>query len=94
MDFGEKMRFYGLDCIGDFVFGEPFRLLHKDEDVRRIMKVNDLSLRMVTVAGLAPWFVPLRSVERGDYLVIEGGSLSGNGPKGTTIYIYKVQDMC
>lgn len=79
MDFGEKMQFYALECIGDFVFGEPFGLLQRDEDVRRITQINDLSLRMVTVAGLVPWFVPLRSKWPFTLLVPREGDQCGFG---------------
>lgn len=61
MDLGEKLQFYALDCVGDFAFGEPFGFLERDEDVRRITQINDMSLRMVTVAGLVPWFIRLSS---------------------------------
>ncbi|KAI0100909.1 cytochrome P450 [Nemania sp. FL0031] len=61
MDFGQKMHFYALDCIGDFVMGEPFGFLKRDEDINNMTQINDLSLRIVTVAGLVPSLVKLRS---------------------------------
>lgn len=61
MDFGQKIHFYTMDFIGEFAFGEPFGFLEKDEDVRRMTEINDLSIRLMTVAGLMPWLAGLRS---------------------------------
>ncbi|KAI1759674.1 cytochrome P450 [Hypoxylon sp. FL1150] len=61
MDFSQKMRFYTFDLIGDFAFGEPFGFLHSDEDVRGLIQIGDLSMRMVTAAGLVPWLVKMKS---------------------------------
>ncbi|RYP57257.1 hypothetical protein DL769_009603 [Monosporascus sp. CRB-8-3] len=79
MDFGQKMHFYALDCLGDFVFSEPFGFLERDEDVRRMTQVNDLSLRMVTVAGLMPWLAGLRSKWPFKYLLPREGDKVGFG---------------
>ncbi|KAK7959808.1 cytochrome P450 [Apiospora aurea] len=61
MDFGQKMHFYSLDFIGELAFGEPFGFLEKDEDVRCMTEINDLSIRIMTLAGLMPWLAGLRS---------------------------------
>lgn len=79
MDFGQKMHFYALDCIGDFAFGEAFGFLDKDEDVNRMTQVNDLSLRMVTVAGLMPWLTSWRSRWPFKYLLPREGDKVGFG---------------
>ncbi|ROW00664.1 hypothetical protein VSDG_03220 [Cytospora chrysosperma] len=79
MDLGEKTQFFALDCIGDFAFGEPFGFLQRDEDVRRITQINDLSLRMATVAGLIPWFVRFRSKWPFSLLVPREGDQVGFG---------------
>ncbi|CAJ2511540.1 Uu.00g071650.m01.CDS01 [Anthostomella pinea] len=79
MDFGQKTHFYALDCIGDFVFGESFGCLRKDEDVHRMTEINDLSLRMVTVAGLVPWLPGLRSRWPFTYLLPKEGDKVGFG---------------
>ncbi|KAK8062656.1 cytochrome P450 [Apiospora hydei] len=62
MDFGQKVQFYTLDFIGEFAFGESFGFLKKDVDVRRMTEINDLSIRLMTVAGLIPWLADLRSI--------------------------------
>ncbi len=61
MDFAQKTQFWGLDCVGDFVFGEPIGFLTRDEDIHRFVEMNDMSLRMVTVAGLVPSLVGFKS---------------------------------
>lgn len=79
MDFGQKMHFYALDCLGEFAFGEPFGFLRSDEDVGRMTQINDLSLRMVTVAGLVPWLSGLRSKWPFRYLLPKEGDKVGFG---------------
>ncbi|RYP80831.1 hypothetical protein DL770_006072 [Monosporascus sp. CRB-9-2] len=74
MDFGQKMHFYSFDCLGDFVFSEPFGFLQRDEDVRRMTQVNDPSLRMVTDAGLVPWLAGLGSEWPFKYLLPKEGN--------------------
>lgn len=79
MNFGEKIHFYALDCLGGFAFGEPFGFLKTDEDVGRMTQINDLSLRMVTVAGLVPWLSGLRSKWPFNLLVPKEGDKVGFG---------------
>ncbi|KAF9734264.1 hypothetical protein PMIN06_003056 [Paraphaeosphaeria minitans] len=79
MNFGEKMHFYALDCLGAFAFGEPFGFLQKDEDINRMTQINDLSLRMVTVAGLVPWLSSLRTMWPFRCLVPKEGDKVGFG---------------
>ncbi|KAI1332961.1 cytochrome P450 [Xylariaceae sp. FL0255] len=62
LDIGQKLHFYTLDCIGDFVMGEPFGFLERDEDIRNMTHINDITLRFVTIAGLIPWLMNLRSL--------------------------------
>jgi cytochrome P450 len=79
MDFGQKMHFYALDCLGKFAFGEPFGFLESDEDVGRMTQINDLSLRMVTAAGLVPWLSSLRSKWPIRYMLPKEGDKVGFG---------------
>ncbi|KAI1352372.1 cytochrome P450 [Xylaria sp. FL0043] len=79
MDFGEKMHFYALDCIGDIAMGESFGLLDKDEDVYRIVEINDLSLRVVTISALLRWLVNLRSWWPFSYFLPKEGDHVGFG---------------
>ncbi len=79
MDFGQKMHFYTLDCLGDFAFGESFGLLQKDQDVRRITEVVDLQLRMITIAGLVPWLESLRFKWPLKYFMPQEGDKAGFG---------------
>lgn len=79
MDFGQKMHFYALDCLGKFAFGEPFGFLQSDEDVGRMTQINDLSLRMVTAAGLMPWLSGLRNKWPIRYLLPKEGDKVGFG---------------
>lgn len=73
------MHFYALECIGDFAFGEPFGFLEMDEDVHRMTEINDLSIRMVTVAGLMPWLAELRSKWPFRHLLPKEGDKVGFG---------------
>ncbi|KAK4098061.1 cytochrome P450 [Parathielavia hyrcaniae] len=78
-DFAQKAQFWGLDCVGDFAFGSPFGFLTRDEDVHRFVEMNDVSLKMVTVAGLVPWLNRLRSVWPLNMLVPREGDRVGFG---------------
>jgi hypothetical protein len=62
LDFSQKTQFWSLDSVGDFVFGQPFGFLKRDDDFNRMAEMNDLSLRMVSVLGIVPWLVRLRNV--------------------------------
>ncbi|KAK6836428.1 hypothetical protein PG987_006923 [Apiospora arundinis] len=79
MDFGQKIHFYTMDFIGEFAFGEPFGFLEKDEDVRRMTEINDLSIRLMTVAGLMPWLAGLRSTWPFRLLLPQEGDKVGFG---------------
>lgn len=48
---------------------------------------------MLTLRDLTGRSRHVNSVERSNLRVIEGGSLSGNGLEGTTVYVHKVRDM-
>ncbi|KAK4124546.1 cytochrome P450 [Parathielavia appendiculata] len=78
-DFAQKAQFWGLDCVGDFAFGSPFGFLTRDEDVHRFVEMNDVSLKMVTVAGLVPWLNRLRTVWPLNLLVPREGDKVGFG---------------
>lgn len=60
MDFGQKMDFYTLDTLSEFVFGENIGFLKRDEDIGRLTRFTNDSLQLVTAAGLIPWFSNLR----------------------------------
>ncbi len=79
MDFAQKTQFWALDCLGDFAFGCPFGFLTKDEDVHRFVEMNDVSFKMVTVAGLVPWLNSLRTVWPLSLLVPREGDRVGFG---------------
>ncbi|KAI1373882.1 cytochrome P450 [Hypoxylon crocopeplum] len=79
MNFGQKTHFYALDCVGDFVFGEPFGFLERDEDIHSMTEINDLSLRILTAAGLMPWLTELRSKWPFRYLLPKKGDKVGFG---------------
>lgn len=79
LNLGQMTQFYALDCIGDFAFGRSFGFLVTDEDPLQITQLNDQSLRMVTVAGLAPWMNSLKTVWPFTYLVPHEGDKSGFG---------------
>ena len=79
LDFAQKAQFWGLDCVGDFAFGSPFGFLTRDEDVHRFVEMNDVSLKMVTFAGLVPWLNRLRTVWPLNRLVPREGDRVGFG---------------
>lgn len=79
LDFGQITHFYTLDCLGDFAFGESFGLLQKDEDILRMTEVVDLSLRMITVAGLIPWLADIRFKWPFKYFMPKEGDKVGFG---------------
>lgn len=79
MDFSEKMQYYALDCLGEIAFGEPFGFLQSDEDVGRMTEIKDLSLRMLTAAGLVPALNGLRTKWPFRYLLPKEGDKVGFG---------------
>ncbi|KAK3942847.1 Pisatin demethylase [Diplogelasinospora grovesii] len=79
LDFAKKAQFWSLDCVGDLCFGEPFGFLPRDEDVGGFARLNDLSLRMVTAAGLVPWLAELKNTWPFNMLVPKEGDKVGFG---------------
>lgn len=79
MDFAEKIQFYALDCLGEMAFGDPFGFIEHDEDVGRMLKINDLSLRLASVAGLVSWLPKMRSKWPFKYMLPREGDKVGFG---------------
>lgn len=79
MNFAEKVQFYALDCLGDMAFGKPFGFIERDEDVGRILQINDFSLRMATIAGLVSWVRSMRYMWPLKYLSPREGDKVGFG---------------